>query len=145
MLVMVLLNSSPPSASYMRQWIGSVLVQIMACRIFGANPLSKLMLGFYQLDKLRNKLQWYFSQKSKFFIQENAFENVVCEMAAILSRKRWVKVWRQNAYPAHLYHSSSPVCSLLSHPVSISLFSEPISINSISTRLSRDTAPERLC
>ena len=28
-------NSSPPSAAYM-QWIGSALVQIMACRLFGA-------------------------------------------------------------------------------------------------------------
>ena len=31
-----------------------------------------------------------YSQKSKFFTQKDAFENVVCEMAAILSRKRWV-------------------------------------------------------
>ena len=30
-------DSSPTCASYMRQWIGSVLVQIMACRLFGAN------------------------------------------------------------------------------------------------------------
>ena len=27
---------------------------------------------------------------SAFFIQRNAFEDVVCEMAAILYRKRWV-------------------------------------------------------
>ena len=40
---------------------------------------------------LRNKLQWSFSGKSNFFIQENAFENVACEMSAILSRGRWVK------------------------------------------------------
>ena len=26
------INSSPHSAAYMRQWIGSALVQIMACR-----------------------------------------------------------------------------------------------------------------
>ena len=35
-------NSSPPSAAYMRQWIKSTLVQIMACRLFGAKQLSKL-------------------------------------------------------------------------------------------------------
>ena len=40
---------------------------------------------------LRNKHPWNFSQKLNFFIQENVFENVVCEMAAILSRGRWVK------------------------------------------------------
>ena len=37
-------NSSPPSAAYMRHWIGSALVQIMACRLFGAKPLFKPML-----------------------------------------------------------------------------------------------------
>ena len=34
-------NSSPPSAAYMRLWIRSALVQIMACHLFGAKPLSK--------------------------------------------------------------------------------------------------------
>ena len=38
------------SAAYMRQWIGSVLVQIMACRLFGAKALSKPVLGYCQLD-----------------------------------------------------------------------------------------------
>ena len=28
------INSFPPSATYMRQWIGSALIQIMACRLF---------------------------------------------------------------------------------------------------------------
>ena len=45
-----LFNSSPPSAAYMRQWIGSALVQMMAWRLFGAKPLSKPMLGYCQLD-----------------------------------------------------------------------------------------------
>ena len=39
---------------------------------------------------LRNKLQWNFSQKSKFIIQESAFENVGREVVAILSWGRWV-------------------------------------------------------
>ena len=38
------INTSPPSAVYMRQWIGSVSVQIMACRLVGAKPLSESML-----------------------------------------------------------------------------------------------------
>ena len=38
-----------------------------------------------------NKFQWNFNQNTKLFIHENASENVVCEMAAILSRGRWVK------------------------------------------------------
>ena len=44
------LNSSPPSATYMRQLVGSTLVQIMACRLFGAKPLSQPMLRYCQLD-----------------------------------------------------------------------------------------------
>ena len=34
---------------------------------------------------LRNKLQWTSNRNTKLFIHENAFENVACEMAAILS------------------------------------------------------------
>ena len=39
---------------------------------------------------LRNKIQWNFNGNTKLFIDENTFENIVCEMAAILSRGRWV-------------------------------------------------------
>ena len=46
------LNSSPPSAAYMRQWIELALVQTMACCLFGAMPLSKPMLGYCQLNPL---------------------------------------------------------------------------------------------
>ena len=44
------LSSISPSAAYMCQLIGSALDQIMACRLFGAKPLSKPMLGYCQLD-----------------------------------------------------------------------------------------------
>ena len=37
----------------MRQWIGSALVQIMVCRLFGAKPLSKSMLDSYQSDSIK--------------------------------------------------------------------------------------------
>ena len=39
---------------------------------------------------LRNKLQWNFNRNSNIFIQENAFESVVCETAVILSRPQCV-------------------------------------------------------
>ena len=39
---------------------------------------------------LRIKLQWNFNQNSYILIQENAFENVVCEIAAIFSRSQCV-------------------------------------------------------
>ena len=52
-----------PSAAYMRQWPGSALVQIMACRLFGAMPLSELMLACCQLDsweQISVKCKWEF-------------------------------------------------------------------------------------
>ena len=42
-------NSLSPSATYMHQWIQSVLVQIMACRLFATKPLSKPMQSYCQL------------------------------------------------------------------------------------------------
>ena len=94
------LNSSPPSAAYMRQWIGSALVKIMACRLLGVSRYLNQCWVVVNWT-FRNKLQWYFNQKSKLFIHENISENVVCEMAVILSIKlwRWLKkvwTWRQN-------------------------------------------------
>ena len=38
------------SATYTRQWFRWALVQIMACRLFGAKPLSEPKLGYCQLD-----------------------------------------------------------------------------------------------
>ena len=39
---------------------------------------------------LRNKLYWNLNRNSNIFIQENAFESVICETAAILSRPQCV-------------------------------------------------------
>ena len=39
-------NSLRLSDAYMRRWTGSSLVQIMACRLFGAKPLSEPMLEY---------------------------------------------------------------------------------------------------
>ena len=68
---------------------GATGVKFIAYCLFVAQPLSGLILTC-QLD---NKLQWNFNQNKKktFFIHENAVENVVCEMAAILSRGHRVK------------------------------------------------------
>ena len=44
------LNSSPPSATYMHQWTGSTLVQVIACCFFSAKPLLKLVLAYCQMD-----------------------------------------------------------------------------------------------
>ena len=50
MVSILCINSSLPSAAYMRKWIGSALVQIMACRLFGAKPLPEPMLTYCKLD-----------------------------------------------------------------------------------------------
>ena len=49
-------KSSPPSAAYMRLWTGSALVQVMACRLFGAKPLPEPMLTYCQLEPWEQNL-----------------------------------------------------------------------------------------
>ena len=44
------INVSPPYVAYMRQWTGSTLLQLTACRLFGAKPLPEPMVTFNQLD-----------------------------------------------------------------------------------------------
>ena len=63
----------------------------MACRLDGAKPLPEQMLWYVNWT-LRNKIQWNFNRNSYIFIQENALENVVCEVASILSRPQCVNV-----------------------------------------------------
>ena len=42
----------------MHQWFGSAVVQIMACRLFGAKLISKPNLGYCQLDPLGIIFTW---------------------------------------------------------------------------------------
>ena len=57
----------------MRRWTGSVLVQIMSCRLGGAKPLSEPMQTYCNGIFLNSNIS----------IQENAFKHVVCKVAAI--------------------------------------------------------------
>ena len=75
-----------PSAAFLRQWIVSALVQVMA----SDNWLNQCCVVVNWT--LRNKFHDSFNRNSKIFINENASENIVCEMAAILSRGRWDKI-----------------------------------------------------
>ena len=66
----------------------------------------------YWTLRLRNKLQWNLNRNSYIFGQENAFENVVSKMVAILSRplcvKLWALVWTlQLQRPAHVYNEKT--------------------------------------
>ena len=53
----------------------------MACHLDGAKPSSEPML---------DKFKWNLNRNLYIFIQENAFENVVWEMAVILSQPQGV-------------------------------------------------------
>ena len=55
----------------------------MACRLDGAKPFPEPMLDNVNWT-LINKFQWNVIRNSNIFIQENALQNVVCEMASIL-------------------------------------------------------------
>ena len=70
----------------MRQWIESALVQIMACRLFGANLnlcLVKWTPG--------NKFQWNLNRNYINFIRKMHLKISSAKMAAILSRGRRVR------------------------------------------------------
>ena len=58
---------------------------------------------------VRNKYRCNLNQNKNIFIQENAFENIVCEMTAILSRPQYVNlnlIWLQ-------YLRMLPRCGLI--------------------------------
>ena len=99
-------NSSPPSAAYMRRWTGSALVQIMACRLDGAKPLSEPMLTYCELDpKEHISMKFYF--ESNIFIEENSCEHVVCEMMQVDQRLINVVLGKRGENEQHLSHSIS--------------------------------------
>ena len=59
----------------------------MVCRLLGAEPLSKPMLGYCQLDPYE-QTSVKFDQNTKIFIHEDASENIVCQN---VGQGRWVK------------------------------------------------------
>ena len=81
-----------PCAAYMHQWIVSAFFQIMTCRLFGTK--CWVIVNW----NLRKKLQWNFNRSTKLFIHENAYENIVREMTAILSRADELSRWKCIVY-----------------------------------------------
>ena len=68
------------NAAYMRQWIGSTLVQIMALRLVGAKPLFKTMQGYCQLDPCKQTSVTFWS---KYKTSYKCIWRCRCAMAAI--------------------------------------------------------------
>ena len=83
------INSSPPSAAYMRRWIGSGLVQVMACRLFGAKPLPQPMFAYCRLD--------FWEQISMKFESEFCYFHArKFNLETILSRRDELTNWSGN-------------------------------------------------
>ena len=84
-------TAPPPCAAYMRQWNGSALVQVwlVACSVANYYP-NQCWLIFNWIPG--NKFQWNSNRDSNVFIQENAFEIVVCQNGGHFVLGRWVKL-----------------------------------------------------
>ena len=85
------------------QLTSSALVKVMAFCLFGTKPLLEPMLTYCQLGP-KDQTSVKFKLKYKIFIHKDAFENVICEIPAILSRDRWVN--SRNVYFGYLFVSS---------------------------------------
>ena len=83
-LQIIAVDSSPPSAAYLRHWIGSALLQITACRLFGAEPYLDQCWVVVNWT-LTNKLQWNSIQNAILFIQENASYETLWKTQKVLN------------------------------------------------------------
>ena len=108
-------NSSPPCAAYMRQWLRSALVQIKACRLFGAKPLPKPMLGYCQVDPCE-QTSWNFNTLQTFPFTKMHLEILsakwrpFCPGGDELTNNEQ-KTWTiDKAANWHIYGPKSPIC-----------------------------------
>ena len=89
------INALKPSDAYMRQKTRPSSIQIMACRLDGAKPLSKPMfigpLGIIFSEIL---IEIYIFSFKEMHLKTS------CKMASILSRCQWVKHLLSKAGPA---------------------------------------------
>ena len=69
----------------------SSLVQIMACRLFGGNPLSEPMMYYCQLDPWEKNFSQIVLEIKTFSFKKIHLKNIVWKMSAILSRPQCVK------------------------------------------------------
>ena len=86
----LLLNSSPPSAAYMRRWTGPSLVQVMACRLFSA--ITWTNAGLLSIGLLGTNVSKILIEILSFSFKKMHLKMSSAKMAAILSMGRWVNV-----------------------------------------------------
>ena len=82
-------NSAPPSATDTRQWTRSASIHAMACRLFGAKPLPEPFWLIVNWTHGNNSVK--FEYNLIILIQENAFENVICQDGGHFVQGIWVK------------------------------------------------------
>ena len=84
------IKSLRPSDAYMRQWSNHHWFRYW---LVAWSAPSNYLNQYWNIVNWNfgNKLQWNLNRNSHIFIQENAFESVVCEIASILSRPQCVK------------------------------------------------------
>ena len=86
-------NSYMPGNSYMHQWTGSSLVQVLACHLFGDNYRSHHpVMTTCQWDPGDLKLIEISIQTPNISFKENLSENIDCIISAILFSLRCGKV-----------------------------------------------------
>ena len=97
------LNPLPPSAAYMRQWTGSSLLLVTACRLYGTKPLPKPILCYCQFDYCEHFFSWNLNQILSFTFKEIHLKMSSAKMAAFLSRGKWVNAdWCSRAVYASI-------------------------------------------
>ena len=86
------MNSLRPSDAYMRQWNNHHWFRWWL--VAWSAPSHYLNQCWIVVNwTLKNIFQWKSNQNTTIFIEENARQNVVCEMASILSRPQCVNIF----------------------------------------------------
>ena len=85
----------------------------MACCVTSTKPLSEPILESVNLNHRKN-FQWNIKWNSNIFIQETAFENVICKTAVILSRPQCVIM----NYFLSNYRKVDHACNQSEYPIS---------------------------
>ena len=79
-------NSTPPNAAYMRQWIGSALVKVMACRLFelGSQAIIETNAGLLSIGPLGTNFSEILIKIQNFSFMKMWSENIVFVSRAFL-------------------------------------------------------------
>ena len=101
-------NLLRPGDLYMRQGIGSSLIQIMACHLFSDKPCPEAVLTICFLNSQKQTSGIFKSKYKCFLFQQNAFENVVCKMAVVLSKPQFIIIIWVVVCEFFFFNSSPP-------------------------------------